>query len=245
MKTLIYGTSFAKTQDTWSNMFGRWINHLENSNLEYDQILMADDGSPVLPNWEGVRIINEGELPDQLPEERAVIYHHTQNLGHFPPLTPNDPPINSPGWFRSFMFAAEYAEKYGFEKIIMNEADAFFITDRIQNYVNGLTEGWTTFWCPRHQFCEPNLQIIAGSSVKDFIHWNNTKGPYEDTYKGTFAEFYIPFTHVNKDFKGDRWGEFAPGMAAVPDPYAPPGVPGDADYVCQVREVSPCWWLKD
>jgi len=243
MKTLMYTTSYAKTLETWHRMFGRWINHIEGSNLHYDQILMVDDGSPVLPEWEGIEIIQEGQLPDQLPDSRGVIYHHAQNLGHFPPLKPDDPPINSPGWFRSFMFAAEYAEKYGFEKIILNEADAFFISGRIQEFVNSVTSGWNTFWCPRHNFCEPNLQVIAGSSVQDFIHWNNTKGPYEETYKGTFAEFYIPFTNVIKTFKGDRWGEFAPGMARVADPRCPPGVPRDADYCCQVFEESPCWWI--
>ena len=56
MKTLLYSTSFSRSLETWSNHYGRWINHLENSNLEYDQILLIDDGSPVLPEWDGVEI---------------------------------------------------------------------------------------------------------------------------------------------------------------------------------------------
>jgi hypothetical protein len=245
MKTLMYSTSFSRSLETWDNAFGRWINYLESSDLEYDQILLVDDGSPVLPaHWEGVEIIREGQLPKQQPESLGVLYHFEKNLGHRPPMSPADPPIDSPGWHRSYMFAAEYAERYGFEKIILIENDAFLISPRIQEYVNNLSDGWNTFWCPRHQFPENNIQIIAGSSVDDFIRWNKTQGRYEDEFLGKFPEFYTPYTNVNKDFYGDRWGEFAPGMAAVPDPRCPPGVPRNADYVCQVREVSPCWWLE-
>lgn len=236
MKTFVFCTAFGNTEDRWQGIFGRWINALENSNLEYDQLLMIDDGSSFLPNWEGVEIITENNLPDQVPESRGVIYHFDKNMGYFGHA-------DYPGWYRSFMFAATYAEKYNFEKIIHIESDAFLLTDRIRNYVNDLKEGWTTFWCPRHQFPENNIQIIAGNSVKDFIAWNNKKIPYSE-YKGTCAEFWTPYTFVNKDFKGDRWGEFAPGMAAVPDPNCPPGVPYDADFVCQVRAESPCWWLE-
>lgn len=236
MKTFVFCTAYSNTQERWTDLFGRWINSLENSNLEYDQLLLIDDGSAVLPDWQGVDIINENLLPENLSDSRAVIYHFNQNLGYHGHA-------DYPGWYRSFMFAAEYAEKYGFEKIIHIESDAFLISDRIVDYVNGLNEGWTTFWCPRHNFAENNIQIIAGSSVQDFINWNNQKVPY-DNYRGTCAEFWTPYTNINKEFKGDRWGEFAPGMAAVPDPNCPPGVPADADFVCQIRAESPCWWLE-
>ena len=236
MKTFVFCTSYSTEMTRWDNLFGRWINSLENSNLEYDQLLLVDDGSSVLPEWEGVEIIKEGQLPDQVSDSRAVIYHFDKNLGYQGHGV-------YPGWYRSFMFAAEYAEKYGFEKIIHIESDAFLISERVQTYVNGLTEGWNTFYCPRHDFAENNLQFIAGKSVQDFINWNNQKVPYSE-YEGTCAEFWTPYTNINKEFKGDRWGEFAPGMAAVPDPSCPPGVPRDADFVCQVRQESPTWWLE-
>ena len=237
MKTLLFCTAYSTTLDRWHRLFGRWINALENSNINYDQLLLVDDGSSILPNWEGVKIINEGNLPNTIPIERAVIYHFENNLG-------NHGHMNYPGWYRSYMFAAEYAEKYNIEKIMHIESDAFLISDRIQTYVNNLSSGWNTFWCPRHEFPENNRPIIAGSSVNDFIHWKNRKISY-DFYKGYCAEHYTPYTNIVRDFKGDRWGEFAPGMAAVPDPRCAPGVPRDADYVCQVRDVSPCWWLNE
>jgi len=236
MKSFVFCTAWANSENRWHNLYGRWINYLENSNLDYDQILMIDDGSPFLPTWNGVAIINEGNLPEQLPPEKAVIYHFNNNLGHFY--------TESPGWYRSFMFAAEYAEKYKFDRIFHIENDAFLISERIHNYVNGITEGWNTFWCPRHNFAENNIQIIAGSSIQTFIDWKNEKVPY-DKYKGTPAEFWTPYTNINKEFYGDRWGEFAPGMARVPDFSKPAGVPKNADFVCQVFEESPCWWITD
>lgn len=237
MKTFVFCTSYSNTQERWTDLFGRWINYLENSSLEYDQLLLIDDGSAVLPDWEGVDVINENQLPVTVPDSRAVIYHFEKNEGY-------RGHADYPGWYRSFMFAAEYAERYGFTKIIHIESDAFLITPRITTYVNELEQGWTTFWCPRHNFAENNIQIIAGSSVQDFIDWKNQKISY-DNYRGTCAEFWTPYTLINRDFKGDRWGEFAPGMAAVPDPNCPPGVPRDADFVCQVRAESPCWWIDE
>lgn len=245
MKTFVFCTSWSTTQERWNTLFARWINALENSNLEYDQIFMIDDGSTVLPEWEGVEVVSADNLPETCPQSRGVIFHFDKNLGHRPPMKPEDPPIDSPGWHRSFMFAAELAQRYGFEKILHIESDAFLISDRLQNYVNGLKQGWTTFWCPRHNFPENNIQIIAGSSVKDFIDWNNRREDYDIVYKGKFPEFYVPYTDIIKDFHGDRWGEFAPGMARVADPRCPPGVPRDADYVCQVFPESPCWWLEE
>jgi hypothetical protein len=242
MKTLLATTSFSKNEDTWNELFGRWINWNENSFIQYDQILMVDDGSPILPDWEGITVINEGKLPD-ITDSRGVIYHFNENLGHYPPRNPGDPEINSPGWFRSFMFIAEYAKTYNFEKVIFIEADSFLISKKIQVFVNNIHNGWNTFWCPRHRFPECNIQIISGSSLNYWINWNKNKGDYDQNYKGIFPEFFIPFTNVVTYFKGDRWGEFAPGMAKVPDPNCPPGVPKDADYVCQVRQESPCWWI--
>ena len=235
MKTLVFCTAWSTSEDRWHNLFGRWINHLEDSLLEYDQLLMIDDGSPVLPEWEGVTIVREGELLDSC-DDHAVIYHFNENLGRTDEL-------DYPGWYRSYMFAATWAEKYGFEKIIHIESDAFLISERINQYVNGLDAEWTTFWCPRHDFPENNLQVIAGKSVKDFIAWKDENLPYEH-YKGRCAEFYTPYTNIVKRFYGDRWGEFAPGMARVSDPRCPPGVPHNADYVCQVFEESPCWWIS-
>lgn len=237
MKTFVFCTAYSTTQERWDNYFGRWINALENSNLEYDQLLLIDDGSPVLPEWEGVEVIQENKLPDTPSSSKGVIYHFDEHWGY-------NGHADYPGWYRSYMFAAEYAKKYGAEKIIHIESDAYLISDRIREYINNLDSGWTTFWCNRHSFAENNIQIIAGSSVQDFIDWHDRKVPY-DEYKGTCAEFWTPYTNVVKDFKGDRWGEFAPGMAKVPDPNCPPGVPRDADYVCQIREESPCWWLDE
>jgi hypothetical protein len=237
MKTLLFCTAYSTNQDRWSELFGRWINTSENSKIDYDQLLLIDDGSPVLPNWDGVDVIYENQLPDDCPDSQGVIYHFNNNLGYSGHAV-------YPGWYRSFMFAAEYAEKYNFDKIIHIAEDAFLISDRIQTYVNNLDQGWTTFWCPRHKFPENNIQIIAGDSVKRFIAWNHEKVPYS-IYQNICAEFWIPFTHVNKDFKGDRWGEFAPGLAAVPDPSCPPGVPLDADFVCQISQGISGWWMNE
>lgn len=180
----------------------------------YDQLLIIDDGSTTIPDWTNTEIISNEQLPQESKAE-TVIFKFEDHLGR-------QAVDCYPGWYRSYMFAASYADRFGFDKIIHIESDAHLISDRIQTYVNDLSSGWTTFWCPRHSFPENAIQIIAGNSVTDFIKWNKKRIPY-DNYKGVYAEYWTPFTNVNKEFNGDRWNEFDSS------------IPLDADFAAQLN----------
>lgn len=232
MKTLIFCTAFAKTLEDWENLHSRWINAVEDSFLEVDKILIPDDGSPEIPNWEGIDILEEGPLPDQEPEARGIIYHYKNNLGR--------PSIyNQVGWYRSFVFAAEYARKYGYEKVIHLEADAFVVSKRFQDYLNNFNNGWESFWCPRHQIPETAIEVIAGEKwMNEFfkfidIDYSRFEGrpPDPGVEQG---ESYLPYI-TNKSFIGDRYGE-AELMTHVPL---------NADYACQIRPTTYAWWLNN
>lgn len=232
MKTLVFCTAYASTQDRWEELHSRWINAIENGYLNADKILIPDDGSPEIPEWEGIAYVNEGELTDQEPEERAVVYKFKNNLGR-PSL------YSHRGWYRSFTFAGMYAKKYGYDKVIHVEADSFLITKNIQEYLNNFSEGWEAFWCRRHQIPETALQVIAGEK------WISE---YAKFYEIPFAQFegrppdpgveqgepWLPYT-VNKNFIGDRYGE--------DELYTK--VPFSADYACQVQPTTFAWWLNN
>jgi hypothetical protein len=227
MKTLIFCTGFADNLDSWESRYSRWINAVEQSRLEVDTLLIPDDGSPELPDWDGVEVI-QGELPDEEPESRAVIYKHETHLGR-PSL------YVFPGWHRSFMVAIKYAKKYGYEKVIHLEADAFLISKRVQSYVNNFEDGWEVFWCPKYQLPETSIQLIAGGSLNDYeelstIPYSEFAGRPPDPNPSQ-GESWLKFTNINKDFKGDRYGEDG-------------DAPMDSDYTCQTPHDVYCWWLK-
>jgi hypothetical protein len=205
------------------------------SRLEYDQILLIDDCSPEPPPWPDLQIIPaDGVTVSEKPLAMARFVTHIgtgSGLERFP------------GWFRSLTYAALYAraghfEKVvhiEFEKVVHIESDSFLISRRIQAYVNSVREGWTALWCPRHNAPESCIQIIAGESVDAFLKF--AERPYAD-FVGDIIEKRLPLTRVEKDFIGDRYGEYRPD------------VPRDADYVAQSRQSSETradyyWWLRD
>ena len=211
MRTLVFCTAYAANQDTWERRYRRWLDAILASDLAADQILLVDDGSPVLPDWDDVTIVDEAG-----PHEGRVILHH------FPDRLGRRSVLDFPGWYRSFCHAARHAEAGGFDKIVHIESDTFLITPRLRAYVNGLTDGWTALWCPSHEFAETAVQIMAGSAAIAFL--DLSRQPYE-TFAGREFEIQLPFTHVERGFIGDRYGEYD----------AP--VPRDADYAVQAVET--------
>ena len=227
MKTLIFCTGYGKNLEEWETRHSKWINAIESGTLEADTLLIPDDGSPELPNWEGITMLS-GELPDQEPDTRGVIYSFPDNLGRQAIYV-------YPGWYRSFMFAAKYAKKYGYEKVIHIESDAFIISERMQQYINAINYGWMTFWCPKYQLPETSIQVITGPALNDFIAlidapYSLVSGKPADPNPSQGIS-WLPFNAVNQMFKGDRYGENK-GQ-----------VPMDADYACQIEPGEHCWWL--
>lgn len=232
MKTLLFCTAWSKNLEGWENLYGRWINAIESGHLDVDKILIPDDGSPEIPEWDGIDYISEGELSDQESESRGVIYRFKENLGR--------PSIYSHrGWYRSFTFAGMYAKKFNYDKVIHVESDSFVISKRIQDYLNDFNNGWEVFWCRRHQIPETALQVIAGEK------WINE---YAKFYDIPFSQFegrppdpgveqgdpWLPYT-VNKNFIGDRYGEDELKTK----------VPFNADYACQIQPATFAWWLNN
>lgn len=228
MKTLIFCTGYSKNIEIWETLHSKWINSIEAGKLDVDTLLIVDDGSPELPNWPGVTIL-QGQLPENEPKSRGVIYSFPDNLGRQGLYV-------YPGWYRSFMYAAQYAQKYGYEKVIHVESDAFIISERMQVYVNSVVDGWMTFWCPRYRLPETSIQIIAGSALADYVAMSTM--PYE-LFAGRPADpdpsqgaSWLKFSASNQMFIGDRYGENR-GQ-----------VPANADYACQIEPTAPCWWLE-
>ena len=177
-----------------------------------ERVFLIDDGSVPEHVPSGVAVISADlPLPDTLPAG-PVMFRFDKRYGRSSVL-------EFPGWWRSFAFSSQIADKYGYSKMIHCESDAYVIGRRMAAYMKNLTTGWTAFWCPMYEFPETNVQVICGEAIGE------VRTLYEDGEALWrclgHAEAVLPFTHVEKSFVGDRYGEKS-------DDY-----PADADFVCQ------------
>lgn len=105
------------------------------------------------------------------------------------------------------MFSVQLAEKYGFDKMIHIESDFFIVSSRMMEYIRNLSSGWTAFYSPYYEFAESAIQVICSDSFAAM------KKMYDEASARNFfmnlavAEKVLPFTHVARDYYGDRLGE--------------------------------------
>ncbi len=203
MRTLLFCTAYADSPEVWGNRYLPWYQYYSQSSLRVNNLLVIDDGSPTQPDF-----LQENEyhrFSDRLGRQAAHVY---------------------PGWYRSFSYGVLNGISKGFDKIIHAESDAFFFSDRIKDFVNSIDSGWHTFWCPKHNLHESALQVICKDQFTPAKIFLNA---HYSAYSGSCLDGMFPYTHVHKNFVGDRYGEYLEG------------IPKDADYACQTR---PGWLNK-
>ena len=196
--------------------------------LGQDQILLVDDGSPVLPGWADTDIVTVRELDDVA----AVTSTAPVLLIRFPQRLGRADIYDFPGWFRSFAAGSRYAAARDFAKVIHLESDAFIISQRMRDWLRRSDSGWRTAWTEKYDFPEMAIQVIAADQLGALDAFS--RRPYADMV-GRTHETALPFTQVEKLFCGDRFGE---------DETA---VPAGADFATQVpsqREPAYYWWLN-
>jgi glycosyltransferase involved in cell wall biosynthesis len=222
-KTLIFCTAFARTLEIWNSRYRKWINGIQGSSLEFDQIMMVDDGSPVLPDWNDLTILSAES--DVESNGKLILVHFPDNLGR-------RPGHNYPGWYRSYAFAAEYAKHRGFDKVIHIESDSFVIGNAIAALFNNVENSWIALWDSFWEMPETAVQVAAGKGIDDYFL--ATRPPYSE-YADKVIERVLPFTQIIKNLKGGKYPEYLNY------------VPSWSDYVTQATEAYPSdyfWWLK-
>jgi hypothetical protein len=196
--------------------------------LGADQVLIVDDGSDTLPGWAGLRIFSGADLADAARiglHDGPVLFHFTERLGRADIY-------DFPGWYRSFVFGALYAEANGFDRVIHLESDAFLISPRAQANFRDFQDGWAALWSERYQFPEIAFQVVAGESLRTLAEF--ARRPYE-ALRLQVHETALPLTHVERGLTGDRYGEDTDQ------------IPAGVDYAAQVQELredSYYWWLE-
>jgi hypothetical protein len=208
--------------------WGRWVKAVVNSGVHADKILIVDDGSPFVPHWPDVPIVST---------ETAGVGPAKVEIRHFSDRRGRDvggEPF--PGWYRSFAHATLYGIREGFDKIIHIEADAFLITDRAVDYFNECDRGWVCLWSSSHRWPESTMQIINKDQFQACYAFFSQ--PYANHLASPHLpiEKLIPFTFINKELIGNRFGEFSDT------------IPYGADYASQVRwgkGADYYWWMSN
>jgi hypothetical protein len=219
-RTLLFCTSFAATNELWEYRYKKWLDFVYKSALVRHQILLIDDGSPVLPQWSNLRIYNEPHLPT-IVDEQSVLFHFNKQLGR-------QGILQYPGWYRSFTFASIWAKTFSFNKVIHIESDSFILSERLVDYINKLNHGWTSFYSARYNFPETCIQVICEDQIKKFLKFS--RRDYGMNFANRPIELLIPFTNVEKNFVGDRYGEIEDLR----------GLPRGVDYATNI----PSHWVE-
>ena len=154
---------------------------------------MIDDGSPILPVWEDIEILPAES--ETVSDRIILLFHFSDNLGRWRGH-------NYPGWYRSYAFAAEYAKRHGFEKIIHVESDAFLIGDSVPALFNEIEDEWIALWVPFDEMPETAIQVAAGTGLDSY--YAVTRQPYSD-FVQQVIELVLPFSRVIKSLAGGRF----------------------------------------
>lgn len=216
MRAFLFCTSYFESAEQFDARYRKWLQYHASIPLEVEKLFVIDDASPKPPTNPQIAWLDA--LPDALPEQRVIGYHFTERLGR-PSL------LNYPGWWRSFFSSVRIADRYGFRKIIHVESDTFLLSKKLTDWMNGVSSGWSALWCPRYQFPETCVQVICADQFPAMREI--AAKDYATHYALQPVEVLLPFTHVEKNFGGNRYNEFRSS------------IPGYADYAAQCLPQTP------
>lgn len=239
MTTLLFCTSYIKDADAWRTRYRRWLDFYRDGPIAADRMIMIDDGSPWLPEPDVLPTVSAERDPgalDALGAKHCILRFET-NLGR-------QSMSAYPGWWRSFLHSLTVAKAMGADKIVHIESDAFTMSRPLADFINETRSGWHVLWAQRYAMPETAIQVICRDQ---FDAMEAFRDSHPDLDFPDIAERILPFTSVNRSFKGDRYSEFKRNRGIfrsrkfnfLPifqwDFFWEP-IPADADFATQVVE---------
>lgn len=196
MKSIVFCTSFFRNEEEWTSRYLRWLNNYRQIPFDDARLFLIDDASPYTPDTNCIRTVSATEDVSAV-DDRALIVRFGERLGR-PEV------LSYPGWWRSFLHSVSIARSLNATKIIHVESDAFILSGRLLEYIEQLQSGWVTLWTPHYKMPETAIQVICEDQFEKMEAFQKQD---RREFDGLFAEELLPFTHVNKQFIGDRYGE--------------------------------------
>jgi len=131
-QTLLFCTSHITSDENWERRCRRWFDHLKDRTLEFDQLLVVDNGSPELPGWSDTRVIYD--LTRKLFSHKNIIIFRFEDT-----VSTDEHSV------RSFQVATDYTNHYGFQKLIHIESDVYVLSKRLAQHINNLDSNIVKF----------------------------------------------------------------------------------------------------
>lgn len=194
MKTCLYTLSYLEGNDRFGN--NRLMRNIKYVN--YYRNLKSQLGHELMVFGDNASHISHCEALLDVGRKDIAIMRFDQHLTR-------RGPYDYPYCWRG-LYAMRELINEGFEKIISCDSDCFILTQRLADYIRNLNSGWTTFWCERYGFPEASVHILCKDSFSLF-HSYIGQCRWEDRKTNAPMEVELPFTHVERKFRCDRWGE--------------------------------------
>jgi len=220
MSSMIFCTSFFDTEEGFVSRYLKWFNHYKSIDND-SYFFFIDDASPICQRGNDDWNEYSKKYPinfntDEIHLDKINFYTFDLHLGR--PLE-----FYCPGWWRSFAFSVEIAEKFNFEKIIHAESDFYILKKSMIDDLKNLKHHWYGLWCERYKMPETSCQIICKERFKTLKKLKNIYDILTDIYdlknitKEQILEYedptpfviehFIPFNKILKNYTGDRYGE--------------------------------------
>ena len=194
-RALIFCTSYINDVQRYQ----RWIDYVypRRDVFGADCVILINDGMENVEFDDRLALVDvQKELPRKLPGD-LVMFTFPDRLGR-PSM------FCYPGWWRSFTYSVRIAQKYGFDKIIHIESDAFVCSRRLADHIRSINWGWTSLWSHCYSMPETAIQVICRDSFENLERFANGGDEFFQS-SNTAAEYLLPFRKIESQFKGDRY----------------------------------------
>src|SRR5579863_4961189 len=208
MKTILFTPMILDTEERFQRNV-KWVNYYLplKKKLGYDKIVMVDNASPpeMLAKFEKT-----------FPQIHIIKKHiRLERISH----------LGYGYWYRAFKEAARFCRFAEYNKIIHIDSDGFVLSNKLCTYIKDTNTGWHSLYCNMYGFPETIIQVIGMDKITEMYEFMDEG--FLQTYPNQSAETITPFTNINKEFIGDRYGE---KLGIIQDP--------SWDYVAQVPNRS-------
>lgn len=196
MKTILFSLCYIDGPERLkrNQRYLKYYNDIK-SDLGFDAIVLADNASdlPWLSQLNASIFLEESNAAMELSGTRDIVYTFAKHL-------PRGSALDYPYCWRGLDFIRSFIQS-GFDKVVCIDSDCFVLTKKLATYIKNINSGWESFWVPSYNFPSAELHVLCRDAFPIYLDF------VKENHHGKLMETALPFTKINKDFIGDRYGE--------------------------------------
>lgn len=205
----------------------RWLEYVFSikEHLGFDEVYLIDNYS----SWNSLVDLREFL---RIKSIRQFVRFHSFS-SH---LTREPGEHNYPYIWRGTWWIRNIIEQGVYQKLILMDSDAFVLSQRLARFIKEHHTGWECLTLPEHGHSPANeLSILNQDAYPVFLEY--TKESWRKKV-GLHHETDLPFTHRNKDYTCDRYGERRLAQARGMDAYFQASLDIDLKFEIPLPELK-------